>query len=71
MDKVVQPLDYNLLEEINMGDTRLRLCSTMKENTTYIQLWSSLSDKWSTMHRYNVDEQWESWKKYAVLHFKE
>lgn len=71
MDQIDQPLDFNLLDELSMGDTKMRLCSTMSGNTTYIQLWSSLSDKWNTFHRYNVDEQWNMWKKYAILHTKE
>lgn len=51
-----------VVEEINFGDTKLRLVKTEK-GTQYIKLWSSLSKQWNTMYRYDVEENWLKWKK--------
>lgn len=56
---------YNVIEEVNLGDTKLRLVENPKSNRKYIQLWSSLSKQWNIMHRYDVESNWNSWKKLA------
>ena len=56
---------YNVIEEVNLGDTKLRLVENPKSNRKYIQLWSSLSKQWNIMYRYEVDEAWTTWKNFA------
>ena len=63
-------------KEIKFGEkalgTRMRLV-TMKGSVSgkqYIQLWSSLSKEWKIMYRYNVEDEWSNWKKYASIHAK-
>ena len=63
-------------KEIKFGEkpsgTRMRLV-TMKGSLSgkqYIQLWSGLSKEWKIMYRYNVEDEWNNWKKYASIHAK-
>jgi hypothetical protein len=65
---LIKPLEHDVLEEINIGDTKMRLCSLHSGKSIFIQLWSSLSNQWNTTHRYNVQTEWDKWKKYAFLH---
>jgi len=58
--------DYDILENVNIGDTMLRLvCLSNKAEIKHIQLWSNMSKQWNVMYRYNVDEAWSKWKKTA------
>lgn len=61
-------IDYLLVEEVAIGDTKLRLVQNPNNKSKYIQLWSSLSNQWNIAYRYDVDEQWNKWKKYADIH---
>ena len=69
-DLLIKPAEFNIIEEIHVGDTQLRLCSTLSGKTSFIQLWSDLSSQWNTMYRYNVEIEWDKWKRYASLHSK-
>jgi hypothetical protein len=55
-------IETSVVEEINFGDTKLRLVETAKGKQS-IKLWSSLSKQWNTMYRYDVEENWLKWKK--------
>ena len=58
--------DYDILENVNIGETMLRLvCLSNKAEIKHIQLWSNMSKQWNVMYRYNVDEAWSKWKKTA------
>lgn len=68
---------YKILEELEFkkprsktAGTHLRLIES-ESGKQYIQLWSSLSKRWTTVHRYNVDEEWLKWKKtHANIHLR-
>lgn len=55
-------IEYDVLEELNIGETRFRLVEDHSRKTRKIQLWSSLSKQWNVTHRRNVDSEWEKWK---------
>ena len=59
---------FDIIDEIVIGPqdnpgTHLRLVETHNTKKRYIQCWSSLSNQWNSMYRYNVEENWLSWKK--------
>lgn len=55
---------YTTKEEIQIGDTRMRLLvNGAKEK---IQLWSSLSFCWRDLHKTNVKHEWSQWKKLST-----
>ena len=58
--------DQNLiiLDTLEFGKegTKLLLVESESGKSRYIQMWSSLSKRWNTMHRYNVETEWEKWK---------
>lgn len=60
--------EYEVQDELQFGDTKMRLVSVVGTRRVYIQLYSSLSKQWNNMHKYNVQENWEKWKKYASVH---
>lgn len=62
------PIDIDILEEITIGDNRMRLVKGHNSKNPYIQLWSSLSQTWRATYRYRVLENWEKWKRYADIH---
>lgn len=60
-------LEYKILEELKFGDpnnpgTWLRL-EENERGGLVIKTWSTLSKQWNIMYRYNVEENWEKWKK--------
>jgi hypothetical protein len=60
-------LEYKILEELKFGDpdkpgTWLRL-EESERGTKVIRHWSTLSKQWNVMYRYNVEENWEKWKR--------
>ena len=60
-------LEYKILEELKFGDpdnpgTWLRL-EESERGTIVIKHWSTLSKQWNVMYRYNVEENWEKWKR--------
>lgn len=61
--------DLAIIEEIAYGDTKFRLVIS-PSGKKYIQLWSSLSKQWNIMYRYDVETNWNSWKRLvdAKLH---
>jgi|TARA_B110000495_G_C22564615_1_gene340408 hypothetical protein len=59
--------DLKTLEELSIGDTKMRLVETVKKNQ-YIQLYSSLSKKWNVMYKTNVEQEWIDWKNYASVY---
>lgn len=67
-DLLFKVLDVNVIDSVSIGDTQLRLVLSVTGKTKTIELWSSLSQAWRTMHRYNVEEQWEMWKKRASVY---
>ena len=71
-------LEYEVVEELKFGDpknpgTWLRLEVSERGNHV-IRLWSGSGRdrEWKVMYRYNVEENWNSWKKIfnAKLHSK-
>jgi hypothetical protein len=58
-------IEYDILEELNIGDTQLRLIQNISNKKKAIQLYSSLSSQWNVTHRYDVENQWQTWKKTA------
>lgn len=67
-DLLIKPVEHDIIDEINIGDTKMRLCSSHSGKSKFIQLWSSLSNQWNTTHRYNIEEEWDKWKRYAFVH---
>ena len=67
-DLLIKPVEHDIIDEINIGDTKMRLCSSHSGKSMFIQLWSSLSNQWNTTHRYNVETEWNKWKRYALLY---
>lgn len=57
--------EYNIIDELNVGDTKLRLVENTKSNRKFIQRWSSMQKQWNMMYRYEIDEAWTTWKKLA------
>jgi hypothetical protein len=57
--------EYNIIDELNVGDTKLRLVENVKSNRKFIQRWSSMQKQWNMMYRYEIDEAWTTWKKLA------
>ena len=57
--------EYNTIDELNVGDTKLRLVENVKSNRKFIQRWSSMQKQWNMMYRYEIDEAWTTWKKLA------
>ena len=57
--------EYNIIDELNVGDTKLRLVENTNSNRKFIQRWSSMQKQWNMMYRYEIDEAWTTWKKLA------
>lgn len=60
-------LKYKILEELKFGDpnnpgTWLRL-EESERGELVIKTWSTLSKQWNVIYRYNVEENWEKWKR--------
>lgn len=62
--------ELTVLESLQLGTTKMRLVQSPSGKSTYMQMWSSLSSCWRTTYRYNVQENWEAWKKYATVHYE-
>lgn len=60
-------VEYDIIDEIKIGKkgTHLRLAENIRSKKRVIQSWSSLSNQWNVMHRYNADEEWSKWKRTA------
>lgn len=59
-------IEYDILDELNIGDTQMQLCKTVSGKTTVIRIWSSLSKQWNVLYRCgDIEEIWEKWKKLA------
>lgn len=68
-DLLFKQMDFDIIEEVEYGDNKRRLIqSHSNKQIRYIQLWSSLSKEWRTVVRYNVDEEWEGWKRFAHVY---
>lgn len=64
--------ELEILEQIDIGDLKLRLVQTVGSKFKTIETWQSMSNRWSTMYQTKVDQAWESWKSYyANLHNEE
>jgi len=59
-------VEFDILEELEIGNTRFRLVEDSVRKTRKIQLWSSLSKQWNIMYRYNVDTAWAQWQNTAA-----
>lgn len=55
-------IEYDVIDEIQIGNTNLRLVEDHMRKSRKIQLWSSLSKQWNIMHRYNIEVEWSNWK---------
>lgn len=58
-------IEYDVVDELAIGDTKMRLVETHGSKSRKIQLWSSLSKQWNVTHRYNVADEWLKWKTLA------
>lgn len=65
---LIKPVEYDEVDFVQIGDTRLRLVASQYNGKTYIQLWSSLSKQWNLMYKQNVTEEWNKWKNYASVY---
>ena len=54
--------EFDVIEELSIGNTRFRLVEDPIRKSRKIQLWSSLSKQWNIMTRYNVESEWNEWK---------
>ena len=55
--------EYDILDELRLGDTKMQLCQRSNGKAKVIRLWSSLSKQWNVMYRYgDIDKVWSSWK---------
>ena len=54
--------EFDIIEELEIGNTRFRLVEDPVRKSRKIQLWSSLSKQWNIMTRYNVESEWTEWK---------
>lgn len=61
-NNLFKPIEYNVIEECSIGDTKLRLVNPVGYERRFIQLWSTLSKQWNLIYRYDVDENWIKWK---------
>lgn len=60
----MQPVEYDLLEELSIGDTKMQLCQTMSGKSKVIRIWSSLSNQWNVLYRYgDIEDIWKKWQK--------
>jgi hypothetical protein len=58
--------DFDILEEIVIGtNTKVRLIKNIRSKNLAIQSWGSMQQTWVTTCRYNVEENWTSWKNIA------
>lgn len=63
-DLLFKKADFKVVEEIKFGESGTYLRLTESEyGKRYIQCWSSLSNDWHNMYIYNIDEEWQKWKK--------
>lgn len=59
-------VEYDILDELSIGDTKMQLCQTFSGKTTVIRIWSSLSKQWKVLYRCgDIEEIWKKWKKLA------
>ena len=59
---------YDVIDEIIYGETKLRLEENEK-GRQIITCWSSLSKSWKSLYRYDIENNWNTWKKlHANLH---
>jgi hypothetical protein len=57
-------VEYDVLDEVKFGTgTHLRLVENIRTKRRAIQLWSPLSKQWIVSNRYDVEENWISWKR--------
>lgn len=61
-------IEYDVIDEIVIGETQMRLVENIRSKKQYIQLWSSLSKQWNITYRTKVDDSWKWWKKYADVY---
>ena len=62
--------EYKIIDELKFGDpdipgTWLRL-EESESGKRVIRHWSSMSKQWNVMYRYNVQENWEMWKRHET-----
>lgn len=63
-------IEYDILDEATIGETKFRLVENIRSKKQYIQLWSSLSKEWKVTYRTNVESSWKWWKNYANVYAK-
>ena len=58
-------VEYDILDELQMGDNKMRLGQSIsKAKNLVILSWSSLSNQWNVSHRYgDIQGEWDKWKK--------
>lgn len=53
---------HEIIEELTYGDTKLRLLR-LESGVQYIQMWSTMTERWKNLYADNIDERWNHWKK--------
>jgi len=64
-------VEYDVVEELNIGDCKWRLVENINNKRKVVQSWSSLSKQWNAVYKYEakgyrtVLESWDALKKIA------
>ena len=64
-------VEYDVVEELNIGDCKWRLVENISNKRKVVQSWSSLSKQWKAVYKYEakghrtVLESWDALKKIA------
>ena len=62
-------VEYDVVEELNIGDCKWRLVENINNKRKVVQSWSSLSKQWNVVYKYEakghrtVLESWNALKK--------
>ena len=69
-------VEYDIVEELNIGDCKWRLVESIQGKRKVVQLWSSLSKQWNAVYKYEakghrtVLESWDTLKNIAKKNAK-
>lgn len=66
-------VEYDVVEELNIGDCKWRLVENIQNKRKVVQLWSTMTKQWNAVYKYEckspdhrtVLESWDALKKIA------
>ena len=66
-------VEYDVVEELNIGDCKWRLVENIQNKRKVVQLWSTMSKQWNAVYKYECNspdyrtvlESWDVLKKIA------